>query len=205
MPSVALCISYRGNKEKNIEDIHEFVLTLPTMEYHNKTWTWLEFLTQVRRDVFFAVLSHTGQLVKEKLFSSRRPLPQVPHHLSPHALPTLSIVPSTPNDNPMGFGHFPLYDSSRATLMPGPPTASRSRHARSASEGGKGGDTSGIKSSPSTTSLESSSSAVTSPNLGKRKSQKSPKNKLFGGLMGKKSGSNTDLSEEELKRKMLFG
>ncbi|KAJ1512945.1 hypothetical protein HMI54_015328 [Coelomomyces lativittatus] len=72
IPSVQHCFSYRGMKEKNIEDVHDFVLTSPNLEYKNKTWTWLEFLMQVRRDIFFAILSHTGQLVKEKLFSSKR-------------------------------------------------------------------------------------------------------------------------------------
>lgn len=49
VPGSTHCVSYHGEKEKNIEDLDQFVLKLPTLEYHNKTWTWLEFMLQVRR------------------------------------------------------------------------------------------------------------------------------------------------------------
>ncbi|KAI9149798.1 Protein SABRE [Blastocladiella emersonii ATCC 22665] len=137
MPSVALCISYRGNKEKNIEDLHEFVLTLPTMEYHNKTWTWLEFLTQVRRDVFFAVLGHTGQLVKEKLFSSRRALPPAP--------PTTTSMSS--NGAPFNLAPPPPSPAGGSAISRSVSSASTSIHASATSTGGTATPTSSSASS----------------------------------------------------------
>ncbi|KAI3652099.1 hypothetical protein MP228_003402 [Amoeboaphelidium protococcarum] len=72
VPSSVHCISYHGEKEKNIEDLDKFVLKLPTLEYHNRTWTWLEFMMTVRKDVILTVVSHTGSLVREKLTIKRK-------------------------------------------------------------------------------------------------------------------------------------
>ena len=67
VPGSTHCVSYHGEKEKNIEDLHQFVFKLPTLEYHNRTWTWLEFLFAVRKDIALAIFSQTGSLVREKL------------------------------------------------------------------------------------------------------------------------------------------
>ena len=40
----------QGSKEKNIEDLYDLSLLLPTLEYHNETWTWLDFLLAVKKD-----------------------------------------------------------------------------------------------------------------------------------------------------------
>ena len=37
-------------KDKNIADLHEVTLILPMMEYHNKTWTWLDLLMAMKND-----------------------------------------------------------------------------------------------------------------------------------------------------------
>ncbi|KAI9218488.1 hypothetical protein BC828DRAFT_407546 [Blastocladiella britannica] len=286
IPKVVLCISYRGNKEKNIEDIQDFVLTLPTMAYNNKTWTWLEFMTQVRRDILFAVLGHTGQLLRDKMFS-RRPLPQtppvpdLPHHLH-LAGPSVTVTPGSPlveSPSPMSDRSFPAFPASGGSsnsgggsgsaaygAMPRSPTttgtdmsllasAARTRHARSASEGQsrhfrpapvppplpispmlpRVPSTTGIASSTSLhdqqqqqhqqqsssstrssgatpgmgaqspSSSSTSSSSISPPTGRKDKPKRSKAGGLFGAFMAPRSTSNSTLSEEDAKRKMLLG
>ena len=43
------CISYKGRREKNIEDIDDFVLRMPNLEYRNKTCSWLDLLTYIKK------------------------------------------------------------------------------------------------------------------------------------------------------------
>ncbi|XP_077995172.1 bridge-like lipid transfer protein family member 2 [Glandiceps talaboti] len=64
IPAVPLCVSYKGEKEKNIEDVHNFNLVLPTIEYHDQTWTWLDLAMALKKDAKQALLS---QAIKEKL------------------------------------------------------------------------------------------------------------------------------------------
>jgi hypothetical protein len=49
VPGVQHCLSYRGSKEKNFEDLNQFAFYLPTLEYRNKTWTWLDFLNAIKK------------------------------------------------------------------------------------------------------------------------------------------------------------
>ncbi|KAK2723735.1 hypothetical protein QYM36_002172 [Artemia franciscana] len=69
IPQVPVKVSYKGLKEKNIIDIHEFSLLIPTIEYHNVTWTWLDFLISVRNTTK-SELVH--QVLKQKLRVRRR-------------------------------------------------------------------------------------------------------------------------------------
>lgn len=48
VPEVPVRVSYKGEKEKNIEDVHDVHVIIPTLEYNNITWTWLDFLVAVR-------------------------------------------------------------------------------------------------------------------------------------------------------------
>ncbi|KAI8909298.1 golgi-body localization protein domain-containing protein [Powellomyces hirtus] len=73
MPGGQHCLSYRGSKEKNIEDLFMFAFKMPTLEFRNKTWTWLDFLDAVKKEALRAVLANTGALVREKLFQKRKP------------------------------------------------------------------------------------------------------------------------------------
>ncbi|XP_072163323.1 bridge-like lipid transfer protein family member 2 [Diadema setosum] len=65
IPAVALLVSYKGEKDKNIEDVHNFHLILPSLEYHNRTWTWLDFLMAMKKEYKNALVS---QAIKEKLW-----------------------------------------------------------------------------------------------------------------------------------------
>ncbi|XP_077167893.1 bridge-like lipid transfer protein family member 2 [Paroedura picta] len=62
IPQVPLCVSYKG--EKNSVDWGDLNLVLPFLEYHNNTWTWLDFAMAVKRDSRKALVA---QVIKEKL------------------------------------------------------------------------------------------------------------------------------------------
>uniref|UniRef100_A0A146MBQ1 UPF0378 protein KIAA0100 n=5 Tax=Lygus hesperus TaxID=30085 RepID=A0A146MBQ1_LYGHE len=64
IPEVPVRLSYKGNKEKNIEDIRDFSLVIPTLEYHNVTWTWLDLLMAMKSDSRRIILP---QAIKQKL------------------------------------------------------------------------------------------------------------------------------------------
>lgn len=50
IPEVGVRVSYKGSKEKNLEDVRDLPLVLPTLEYHNVTWTWLDLLLATKND-----------------------------------------------------------------------------------------------------------------------------------------------------------
>lgn len=57
IPQVPVRLSYKGNKEKNLEDITNVGLTVPNLEYHNVTWTWLDLLLAMKNDSRKVLLS----------------------------------------------------------------------------------------------------------------------------------------------------
>ncbi|KAF3908642.1 hypothetical protein AA313_de0203483 [Arthrobotrys entomopaga] len=71
IPSVVLCLSYKGKGDRNIEDIHQFVFRMPTLEYRNKTWSNLDLLVRLKKDVIRALISHTGAIIEHKMFHRR--------------------------------------------------------------------------------------------------------------------------------------
>ncbi|KAI9893601.1 MAG: hypothetical protein M1814_006397 [Vezdaea aestivalis] len=72
IPTVVLCLSYKGKGERNIEDVNEFVFRMPTLEYRNKTWSNLDLALQLKKDVAKALITHTGAIIGNK-FSHHRP------------------------------------------------------------------------------------------------------------------------------------
>ncbi|KAI1824396.1 mitochondrial protein from FMP27-domain-containing protein [Xylaria intraflava] len=72
MPSVVLCLSYKGKGERNIEDVHDFVFRLPAIEFRNKTWSNLDLAMNLKNHVIRALISHTGAIISNK-FSKHRP------------------------------------------------------------------------------------------------------------------------------------
>lgn len=64
IPEVPVRVSYKGYKEKNLADIRDFSLVIPTLEYHNVTWTWLDLLLAMKNDTRRVILS---QAIKHKL------------------------------------------------------------------------------------------------------------------------------------------
>lgn len=72
IPSVVLCLSYKGTGKRNIEDVHDLVFRMPTIEYRNKTWSNLDLAMQIKKDLIKALISHAGAIVGNK-FSHHRP------------------------------------------------------------------------------------------------------------------------------------
>ena len=80
IPSVVLCLSYKGKGERNIEDVHDFVFRMPSLEYRNKTWSNLDLALRLKKDVIKALISHTGAIIGNK-FSQKRPSKQTQSRL----------------------------------------------------------------------------------------------------------------------------
>ncbi|PVI00876.1 hypothetical protein DM02DRAFT_372152 [Periconia macrospinosa] len=72
IPSMVLCLSYKGKGQRNFEDVHDLVFKMPTLEYRNKTWSNLDLALQLKKDVIRALISHAGAIVGNK-FSHHRP------------------------------------------------------------------------------------------------------------------------------------
>ncbi|KAK5217415.1 Protein SABRE [Exophiala xenobiotica] len=70
--SFVICLSYKGKGDRNIEDLHDFVFRMPTLEYRNKTWSNLDLALRLKKDVIRALISHTGAIIGNKL-SHHRP------------------------------------------------------------------------------------------------------------------------------------
>lgn len=66
IPSVVLCLSYKGRAARNVEDVHQLVFRMPTLEYRNKTWSNLDLAMALKKDVIRALISHTGAILNNK-------------------------------------------------------------------------------------------------------------------------------------------
>ena len=93
IPSVVLCLSYKGKGERNIEDVHDFVFRMPALEYRNKTWSNLDLALRLKKDVIKALISHTGAIIGNK-FSHHRPSKQQQSRLREIANSS-SLLPNT--------------------------------------------------------------------------------------------------------------
>jgi len=67
IPSVVLCLSYKGKGHRNFEDVHSLVFRMPTLEYRNKTWSNLDLALSLKKDVIRALISHTGAIIGNKI------------------------------------------------------------------------------------------------------------------------------------------
>ena len=93
VPSVVLALSYKGAKAKNFTDVTDFVFKMPTIEYRNKTWSYLDLAEHLKREVIKAVLAHTGSLLRDKIThrrSARRHQPTLARQLTSYK----SFVPA---------------------------------------------------------------------------------------------------------------
>ncbi|KAF5022606.1 hypothetical protein F66182_5352 [Fusarium sp. NRRL 66182] len=102
MPSVVLCLSYRGKENRNIEDVHDFVFRMPTIEWENKTWSNLDLALALKKAVMKALISHTGALIGNK-FSKHRPNAEQRDKLRVLANSSVLIAPSSSG----GSQHYP--------------------------------------------------------------------------------------------------
>lgn len=97
IPSVVLCLSYKGKGDHNIEDVHDFVFRLPMIEYRNKTWSNLDLALSLKKDIIRALISHTGAIIGNK-FSKHRPNTAQQTRLRELATSNVLLTPAT-NDS----------------------------------------------------------------------------------------------------------
>ncbi|OAQ62402.2 hypothetical protein VFPPC_06970 [Pochonia chlamydosporia 170] len=145
MPSVVLCLSYKGKDQRNFEDVHDFVFRLPTIEWQNKTWSNLDLALALKKAVVKALISHTGAIIGNK-FSKHRPNAEQRSKLRELANSSVLITPSNSSqhyaasindsdDSSSFYGTSPI-DYSRSpprstrgsthSSIPAPRSASRS-------------------------------------------------------------------------------
>jgi hypothetical protein len=83
IPEVPVKVSYKGGKSNHISSIDNFTLILPTIEYHNQTWTWLDVLMSIKAESQKRLLA---QAVKQKLTiwprGSSTPVHETKHSLT---------------------------------------------------------------------------------------------------------------------------
>lgn len=120
--SVVLCLSYKGNGERSLEDLHDFVFRLPQIEYRNKTWSNLDLALALKKDVIRALISHTGAIIKNKF--KHRPTTAQQHRLRELATSSMLLTPPS---------HDNSHDNSDASssLFGTSPSATRSDGSRS--------------------------------------------------------------------------
>ncbi|KAI2639855.1 mitochondrial protein from FMP27-domain-containing protein [Hypomontagnella submonticulosa] len=128
MPSVVLCLSYKGKGDRNIEDVHDFVFRLPTIEYRNKTWSNLDLALALKSRVIKALISHTGAIIGNK-FSKHRPNTAQQSKL--RELATSSVLLATPtisNSGDNSDDSSSLYGTSPIDYSRSPPRSLKSSH-----------------------------------------------------------------------------
>ncbi|GAM91620.1 hypothetical protein ANO11243_096720 [Dothideomycetidae sp. 11243] len=74
--SLILCLSYKGQGKRNIEDVHDLVFRLPSIEYRNKTWSNLDLAMELKHEILRALIGHAGRIVGNKFRSAPKKLKQ---------------------------------------------------------------------------------------------------------------------------------
>ncbi|VVT53361.1 uncharacterized protein SAPINGB_P003535 [Magnusiomyces paraingens] len=62
-----VCVSYKGQGSRNLLDIHEFVLKVPEISYQNKTWSNMDLVLHLKKDITKVLLNHSGSLLGNKI------------------------------------------------------------------------------------------------------------------------------------------
>ncbi|USW53327.1 Putative FMP27, SW domain, FMP27, GFWDK domain, FMP27, WPPW domain-containing protein [Septoria linicola] len=158
IPSMVLCLSYKGQGKRNIEDVHDLVFKMPTLEYRNKTWSNLDLAMQLKRDVVRALISHAGAIVGNK-FSHHKPNKQMTSKL--RELANRSTFMS-PNSSQLAW-----VGGQGGNSMPGPAdwTTITNNSSETSSFVLESGETSGRPSTAATRPHTSSSAAAASSQL----------------------------------------
>ncbi|KAI9716325.1 MAG: hypothetical protein M1812_005390 [Candelaria pacifica] len=123
IPSVVLCLSYKGRGDRNIEDVHDFVFRMPVLEYRNKTWSNLDLALHLKKDVIRALISHTGAIIGNK-FSHHRPNKQQTSRLREIANRSTMVSSISSNDGTRensetssAHGYSPVDDRSASPRL----------------------------------------------------------------------------------------
>jgi hypothetical protein len=67
LDSFVVCLSSKGSNAHNIEDLQDLVFQTPMLEYHNKTWSNLDLMLRLKKDIVKGLLSQTGAVLGNKL------------------------------------------------------------------------------------------------------------------------------------------
>ncbi|VDN97013.1 unnamed protein product [Rodentolepis nana] len=78
IPGFPIRLSYKGDKQKNLADVTNFELNIPMLEYHNRLWTWLDFVLEVKMRI-------RRQLIKEVIKQKLRPRRAISWHTGGHS------------------------------------------------------------------------------------------------------------------------
>ncbi|KUI54320.1 hypothetical protein VP1G_01807 [Cytospora mali] len=121
LPSVVLCLSYKGKGDRNIEDVHDFVFRLPTIEYHNKMWSNLDLALAFKGRVIKALISHTGAIIGNKF----RHRPNTAQQTKLRELANSSVLLATPamsdSQNNSGDDASSIFGSATVDFSRSPP------------------------------------------------------------------------------------
>lgn len=115
LPSVVLCLSYKGKGDRNIEDVHDFVFRLPTIEYHNKMWSNLDLALALKSRVIRALVSHTGAIIGNKF--RHRPNVAQQSKLRELASSSVIIASNGASQENSGDDSSSLFGSTRSATM----------------------------------------------------------------------------------------
>ncbi|ODV96713.1 hypothetical protein PACTADRAFT_15236 [Pachysolen tannophilus NRRL Y-2460] len=72
IPSILLCVSFKGTGYLSIVDVEELIVNLPDLNYVNKLWTSEEFALKLKKDILKSILRNTGQILGNKFKSHKK-------------------------------------------------------------------------------------------------------------------------------------
>ncbi|KAE8393528.1 RNA pol II promoter Fmp27 protein domain-containing protein [Aspergillus alliaceus] len=64
---VVICLSYKGKRKHNVEDLHDFIFRLPLLEYSNKLWSSEDLALRYKREVVKALFWRALPIVGKRL------------------------------------------------------------------------------------------------------------------------------------------
>ncbi|CEQ42515.1 SPOSA6832_04335, partial [Sporobolomyces salmonicolor] len=77
MSTTVLCLTYRSEKEdhSSLPNIYNITYKTPAIQYRMKTWSFLDLLNEIKRDMIKSVWQQKGQLIQQLLSKTHRRLP----------------------------------------------------------------------------------------------------------------------------------
>ncbi|VDL43126.1 unnamed protein product [Hymenolepis diminuta] len=140
IPGFPIRLSYKGDKQKNLADVTNFELNIPMLEYHNRLWTWLDFVLEVKMRI-------RRQLIKEVIKQKLRPRRAISWHTSAHsssdrvaAAAAPEVDDDTASSSIVDGGRLNINNSNNSNstaaivnaVLPSPPLSTSSSSATSA-------------------------------------------------------------------------
>lgn len=94
IPAMKLRVSFKAPKHLNIIDVHRLMLSVPLLQFKQKTWSGEDFVLQIKKELIRIILSHTGKIIGNKFRyrdrkATKEPLKQIQDFTSYVALEDL--------------------------------------------------------------------------------------------------------------------